>query len=131
MLRGGNVENPVELNKDDPLAVLCFGDTAFVTRYLLGFDERLSIILKNNDVSYDVIEDIVSDCKDDLQLPLGVPAMPIQDAIDLVRFLTEISVNSSRFVPGAQLLADLLILRSLQNTKDSNGLVENIIIIKI
>ena len=42
----GNVENPVELNKDDPLAVLWFGDTNFITRYLLGFDERLSIILK-------------------------------------------------------------------------------------
>ena len=100
----GNVENPVELNKDDPLAVLWFGDTDFITRYLLGFDERLSIILKNNNVDDDVIEDIISNCKDDLQLPLGVPAMPIQDAIDLVRFLADISVNSSRFVPGAQVI---------------------------
>jgi hypothetical protein len=100
----GNVENPVELNKDDPLAILWFGDTDFITRYLLGFDERLSIILKNNNVDDDVIEDILSNCKDDLQLPLGVPAMPIQDAIDLVRFLADISVNSSRFVPGAQVI---------------------------
>lgn len=100
----GKVEDPLELNKDDPLAVLWFGDTDFITRYLLGFDERLSIILKNNDISDDVIEEIIADCKDDLQLPLGVPAMPIQDAIDLVRFLAEISVNSSRFVPGAQVI---------------------------
>jgi len=100
----GSVENPVEVNKNDPLAVLWFGDTDFITRYLLGFDERLSIILKNNDVSNNVIEDIINNCKDDLQLPLGVPAMPIQDAIDLVRFLAEISVNSSRFVPGAQVI---------------------------
>ena len=101
---GGNVESPVELNKDDPLAVLWFGDTVFITRFLLGFDERLSMILKNNNVSEDIIEDIISDCKNDLQLPLGVPAMPIQDAIDLVRFLADISVYSSRFVPGAQVI---------------------------
>lgn len=100
----GNVDYPVELNKDNPLAVFWFGDTNFITRYLLGFDERLSIILKNNDISDEVIEDILSDCKDDLQLPLGVPAMPIQDAIELVRFLALISVNSSRFVPGAQVI---------------------------
>ena len=67
----GNVENPVELNKDDSLVVLWFGDADFITRYLRGLDERLSIILINNDVSDDVIEDIVSDCKDNLQLPLA------------------------------------------------------------
>ena len=29
---GGNIENPVELNKDDPLAVLCFAGTDYITR---------------------------------------------------------------------------------------------------
>ena len=28
--------------------------------------------------------------------------MPIKDTIDLVKFLADISFNSSRFVPGAQ-----------------------------
>ena len=57
--------------------------------------------------------------------------MPIQDSIDLAGFLADISVNSSRFVLEHKSLADLLILQLLQNMKDSNGLVENIIIIKI
>lgn len=100
----GNIKKPMEIYKEDPLTVLWFGNTSFITRYLLGFDERLKTILKNNNLSNEIIENIIKDCKNDLQLPLGVPAMPIQDAIELVKFLADISVNSSRFVPGAQVI---------------------------
>ncbi|WP_296798276.1 hypothetical protein [uncultured Methanobrevibacter sp.] len=100
----GNIEEPKELNADDPLSISWFGETTFLSRLLLGLDKRLIEILEDNVVDKETIDNILKDCKEKLQLPLGVPAMPIQDAIDLVKFLADISVNSSRFVPGAQVI---------------------------
>ena len=98
------IEEPEELNADDPLSISWFGETLFLTRLLLGFDERLLEIFEDNGVDGETINNILRDCREKLQLPLGVPAMPIKDAIDLVKFLADISVNSSRFVPGSQVI---------------------------
>jgi hypothetical protein len=103
-INDGKIEEPEELNADDPLSISWFGETLFLTRLLLGFDERLLEIFEDNGVDGETINNILRDCREKLQLPLGVPAMPIKDAIDLVKFLADISVNSSRFVPGAQVI---------------------------
>lgn len=39
-----------------------------------------------------------------LQAPLVFAPMPIQDAIDLARFLVHASIMYSRFLPGAQIV---------------------------
>ena len=80
------------------------GDTTYITRFLLGFDEKLVSILKNNGLSDELIGNIMDDCNKSLHLPLGVPSMPMDDAIELVKFLAHISVESSKFVPGAQVI---------------------------
>ena len=98
----GEIEKPKELNANDPLAISWFGETIFLSRFLLCMDESLINILEENDLDEQKIGSIIQDCNERLQLPLGVPAMPIQDAIDLVKFLAEFSVNSSRFSPGPQ-----------------------------
>ena len=103
-INNGNIEEPTPLNADDPLSISWFGETSFLTRLLLGFDERLFEIFEDNGLDSETINNIFTDCNEKLQLPLGVPAMPIKDAIDLVKFLADISVNSSRFVPGPQVI---------------------------
>ena len=103
-VENGTIEEPVEINKDNPLAITWFGQQFFLRRFLLGFDDNLKEILSKNNVEENVIENVLSDCEESLQLPLGVPAMPIQDAIDLVKFLANISVNSSKFFPGPQVI---------------------------
>lgn len=100
----GKIEQAVEINADDPLSISWFGETIFLSRFLLSFDDRFIEILQDNDVGEEDIENIIMDCHNRLQLPLGVPAMPIQDAIELVKFLAELSVNSSRFFPGPQII---------------------------
>ena len=100
----GNIKEPEQLNANDPLSISWFGETIFLSRLLLGLDEQLIEIIEENGIDKETIENIINDCKEKLQLPLGVPAMPIQDAIDLVKFLADISVKSSRFVPGAQVI---------------------------
>lgn len=100
----GEIIDFSEINKEDPLAITWFGETYFLRRFLLGYDDNIIEILKENGVDDESAINIVNDCSMKLQLPLGVPAMPIQDAIDLVKFLANISVNSSRFSPGAQVI---------------------------
>ena len=103
-INNGNIETPQPINVNDPLSISWFGETSFLTRSLLGFDERLSEIFEDNKLDEETIKNIFSDCRKKLQLPLGVPAMPIKDAIDLVKFLADISINTSRFVPGPQII---------------------------
>lgn len=103
-VENGKIEDPIEMNKDNPLAITWFGQQLFLRRFLLGYDDNLKEILNKNNIDENVIDNILSDCEESLQLPLGVPAMPIQDAIDLVKFLANISVNSSKFVPGPQVI---------------------------
>lgn len=100
----GTIEKPIRINEDDPLAISWFGETSFLSRFLLGIDPNITEVLRNNNLSEDLVNKILLDCNEFLQLPLGVPAMPIQDAIDLVSFLAEISVKGSRFVPGPQII---------------------------
>lgn len=96
--------NKFEINSNEPLSISWFGETKFLTRFLLCYDETLIDILHDNEIDEKDIENIINDCYTQLQLPLGVPAMPIQDAIDLVKFLAEFSVKSSRFYPGPQVI---------------------------
>lgn len=100
----GVIDEPTEINADDPLSISWFGETLFLSRLLLCLDNQLLEILNENIQDEVIVNNILNDCNEKLQLPLGVPAMPIQDAIDLVKFLADISVNSSRFVPGAQVI---------------------------
>ena len=47
-INDGKIEEPEELNADDPLSISWFGETLFLTRLLLGFDERLLEIFEDN-----------------------------------------------------------------------------------
>lgn len=103
-IQNGKLNENIEINEKDPLSISWFGETLFLSRFLLSFDEKLIEILIDNEIDEIDIENIIKDCHNKLQLPLGVPAMPIQDAIDLVRFLADFSVKSSRFFPGPQVI---------------------------
>ncbi len=103
-INNGQIVNKTEINQDNNIAVSWFGDVYFLCRLLFGYDEHLPEILKDNGLSDENINLIIGDCNNKLQLPLGVPAMPIQDAIDLVKFLAESCVNFSRFTPGPQFI---------------------------
>ena len=103
-INNGEIRINEEINAHDPLSISWFGETLFLSRFLLGFDEKLIEVLIDNEIDEDDIDNIIAGCHNKLQLPLGVPAMPIQDAIDLVRFLAEFSVKSSRFYPGPQVI---------------------------
>ena len=59
-INNGNIEEPMPLNSNDPLSISWFGETSFLTRLLLGFDERLVGIFKDNSVDEETINRVLA-----------------------------------------------------------------------
>lgn len=91
-----------DLPSENNFSISWFGDIDFLSRFILGFDPDIEFLLKNNGFDEDLVDEILELSKKNLSIPLGVSEMPIQDAIDLAKFLVDISKNTSRFVPGPQ-----------------------------
>jgi hypothetical protein len=78
------------------------GEPEAISRILLGYSNLLpQLILDSQELSQQSRESIKG-ILDNLSAPVVVPAMPIQDAIDLAEFLVDLSIKFSRFTPGAQ-----------------------------
>ena len=75
---------------DNNFSISWFGDIDFLSRFILGFDPEMEILLKNNDFDEKTVNEIINLIKNNLSIPLGAFEMPIQDAIDLADFLVEI-----------------------------------------
>lgn len=94
-------EKPKLINEGQPIFINWYGQTRYISRLILGFDPDLEILLKEKFVNDD---DLMENIKENLSLPLGVPSMPIQDAIEFVETLAHITIQMSKFVPGAQVV---------------------------
>lgn len=95
----GELHEPKLINEGQPIFINWYGETQYISRLILGFDPYLEIILKEYELD-DLT--IMENIKNRLSLPLGVPSMPIQDAIEFVETLAYITTQMSKFVPGAQ-----------------------------
>lgn len=91
-----------ELPCENNFSIYWFGDIDFLSRFILGFDPDMEVLLKDNGFDADLVDEILEISKNNLSIPLGVSEMPIQDAIDLADFLVDISKKTSRFIPGPQ-----------------------------
>jgi hypothetical protein len=73
-----------------------------LNRLVLGFGTTLPQVLQNNlGVAPEQIAPAMATIQQALNLPVVSAAMPLQDAIDLAKFLADVAVNYVRFVPGA------------------------------
>jgi hypothetical protein len=100
----GEIQETQEINQDEPFAISWFGESDYLTRFLLSFDPQLPELLKEHDFNEENIENIMKICQENLSLPLGAPSMPVNDAIDLVKFLIDFSQKASYFMPGPQII---------------------------
>lgn len=91
-----------DLPSENIFSIYWFGDIDFLSRFILGFDPDMEVLLKDNGFDEKVVDEILEISKNNLSIPLGVSEMPIQDAIDLADFLVEICKKTSRFAPGPQ-----------------------------
>ena len=80
---------------------LWFGQPEAITRLVSGISMKLPAVLGTLGVDSNLIGPYVERIVLDVKTTLIWDPMPIQDAIDLATFLTEASINFSRFSAGA------------------------------
>jgi hypothetical protein len=88
-------------DKDEPATITWHGQPTAIFRLLHGYDDRLPSVLQTSlGIPDDVMPQVVEILEARLGVPLVVPAMPIQDAIDLASFLANVSAQFSHFAQG-------------------------------
>ncbi|MGH2442146.1 MAG: hypothetical protein ACRDFX_03155 [Chloroflexota bacterium] len=98
----GVCTGPTRVRGDEETGVAWSGQGDAIQRLLLGFGTQLPVVLKENlAVPEGQVGPAIQVIEEALNLPLVIPAMPLQDAIDLARFLVKLTMNVSRFSPGA------------------------------
>ncbi len=98
----GNCSEPRPLRNKDECGLTWNGEPEAITRLILGFGTNLPAILKAKlGVTDEQLGPALEIIRNNLTAPLIHDAMPIQDAIDLAEFLVDVTVQFSKFSPGA------------------------------
>ena len=103
-LRAGAPQPPTKLREKDQPGVNWGGEGEALQRLVLGFSGGLFQILSKISQPPKTPDEMVKNLGPllaaQLQAPIVFAPMPIQDAVDLGRFLVHTTVMFSRFVPG-------------------------------
>jgi hypothetical protein len=108
----GNAKQPVKLRNDEDPGISWGGMTEVVQRIVLGFSPNIFSVLaevsepKQN--AQTMSQNLSQLLLARLQAPIIFAPMPIQDAIDLSRFLVHSAIMFSRFMPGPQMVGGLI-----------------------
>ena len=101
-INGGQCDGPHSLRRRDEIGMTWGGDPEALNRLLAGVSSGLPMVLQNLfRIPSDQLKQVMQTIQQRLQLPLVLPAMPLQDAIDLADFLVDLTIKFSRFMPGA------------------------------
>jgi len=97
----GECKEPYLIRKPNEVGIAWNGESEAITRLYLGFGIRLPKVLKEYGLNDEDVQKIMKLCKRKLAVQMITPPMPIQDAINLARFLVETTIYFSKFAPGA------------------------------
>ncbi len=100
----GECKGPEKIREHNLTGISWRGRGEAIYRLYFGIDNKIKLVLSQNGLNDGLIEKIVNDCRNNLQVPLVAPAMPIQDAIDLAKFLVKFTIQYFKFSPGAQIV---------------------------
>lgn len=81
-----------------------FGKTEAVVRLVFGIDPMLESVLRKNEIREEKVQKIMKSITNSWSTDLISDPMPIQDAVDLAKFLVELTKNYFRFKPGAAIV---------------------------
>lgn len=100
-IKNGQCSGPLRVRSQDEIGLTAGGDTEALNRLMSGtgsnFPQTLQNILR---VSEEQALKVVQTIQQQSTIPLVLPAMPLQDAIDLGEFLVDLTIKFSRFRPG-------------------------------
>lgn len=98
---GGKHPEPRCVAPQDNCCIDPHGEPEAIHRLIAGCGLRLGDALRDLGVPEDQVMPAVNSIRAKLEVPLLAAPMPIQDAIDLARYLVETTIGFIRFVPGA------------------------------
>jgi hypothetical protein len=111
----GEAGNPVELRKKHDPGISWGGMGEVLSRIVLGYSPSLLQVLaqtlrgpQGQPLPAQTIQTLTPVLNASLQAPIVFAPMPIQDAIDLARFLVHSAVMFSRFTPGPQMVGGMI-----------------------
>jgi hypothetical protein len=100
----GVAQAPTELRRKDEVGISWGGEAEAIGRLALGISPNL-LGLANQvlpELQRQSFSQMIGMIAPMMQAPLVLAPMPIQDAIDLAKFLVHVAIEFSRFTPGAQ-----------------------------
>ena len=87
---------------EDGSGAVWHGQPEALTRLLLGMGTELPLVLQHDlEIAPDQVKEVVDLLSNRLGVDLVQPAMPFQDAIDLAEFFVDLTIQFTRFGPGA------------------------------
>jgi hypothetical protein len=97
----GVCKGPQPVRTREQIGMAWGGQSEALDRLVVGVGMGLPKLLEASfRLSPEQLAPVVQNLKQNLQVPLVVPAMPLQDAIDLAEFLVDMTIKFSRFMPG-------------------------------
>ncbi len=101
-IKEGQCNGPRPVRAREQIGMTWGGDPEALNRLIIGIGGGLPQVLQNLfRLQPDQTPQVMQAIQQTLQLPLVLPAMPLQDAIDLAEFLVDLTIKFSRFMPGA------------------------------
>jgi hypothetical protein len=101
-IQNGLCTGPRRLRKREEIGMTWAGEPEALNRLILGQSPMLPGLLQAQlSVQPAQMAQAMANILPLIQLPVVLPAMPLQDAIDLAEFMVDLTVKFSRFTPGA------------------------------
>jgi hypothetical protein len=100
-IKEGQCQGPRAVRTREQIGMTWGGDPEALNRLIAGISGALPQVLQNLfRVQPDQLPQVMQAIQQASQLPIVLPAMPLQDAIDLGEFLVDLTIKFSRFMPG-------------------------------
>lgn len=96
----GNLHGPQKIRADHDTGITWSGEPEAITRLYLGHGTALRDVLNEVGLDEGKATEIITRIDERLKIPMVLPPLPIQDAIDLAEFLTLTTINFSKYAPG-------------------------------
>jgi hypothetical protein len=101
-IQNGVCSGPRRLRTREQIGVTWSGEAEALNRVMMGHSLALPSLLQSQPgLNPTQIMQAWNNVRPQLQLPVVLPAMPLQDAIDLADFMVDLTIKFSRFKPGA------------------------------
>jgi hypothetical protein len=100
--KAGECSGPRPLRTREQIGMTWGGNAEPLNRLILGVSGAMPQVLHNLFcVSPEQMPTVLQTVQQNLQLPIVVPAMPLQDAIEVAEYLVDLTIKFARFMPGA------------------------------